>query len=113
MPIGTTVAFNPVDSYIPGKKNHVWKLIYDGSGETLIDVKDTRSFIWTFNEPGFYTLNLEVEDSNGNISTFNKQGYIRVINHKNQPPGEFLPSVTSDTFRKRSIYELKTTPQYF
>jgi hypothetical protein len=111
IPIGTTVVFNPIDSLIPGKKNHVWKLIYDGSGEEIINIKDAQSFIWTFNQPGFYTIYSSVEDSNGNVSVHDKNGYIRVIDHKNPPPGELVLSVTSDTFRRRSIYELGSKPQ--
>jgi hypothetical protein len=111
IPIGTTVVFNPVDSLIPGKKNQTWKLIYDGDGSEMINIKNAESFIWTFNEPGFYTLYSSIEDSNGNISVHDKSGYIRVIDHKNAPPGEIITSVTSDTFRERSIYEFDSKPQ--
>ena len=111
IPMGSTVVFNPLDSFIPGKKNHLWKLIYDGSGEEIINIKDVSSFIWTFSDPGFYTLYLQVEDSNGNLSIFEKNGYIRVIDHKNPPAGEIVNVVNSDIFRKRAIYEKITTPQ--
>jgi len=104
VPIGTTVVFNPVGSFIPGKKNHIWRLKYDVTSETLIDIKDAQSFIWTFNKPGFYSLYLSVEDTNGNISVFDRQGYIRVINHKNPAPGEIVDLVNSDTFKRRTIY---------
>ena len=90
---------------IPGKKNHVWKLIKGETEEELINIKDTPSFIWTFNQPGFYDLYSSIEDSNGNKSVFDKKGYIRVIDHKNPAPGEIVDTVTSDTFRRRSIYE--------
>jgi hypothetical protein len=111
IPIGTTVIFNPIDSLIPGKKNHIWKLIYDGDGSEIINIKDAQSFIWTFNAPGFYTLYSSVEDSNGNVSVHNNSGYIRVIDHKNPAPGESVTSVNSDTFRRRAIYELGSKPQ--
>ena len=89
----------------------MWKLIYDGDGSEIINIKDAQSFIWTFNEPGFYTVYSSVEDSNGNVSVHDKSGYIRVIDHKNAAPGELVTSVTSETFRKRSIYELGSKPQ--
>jgi len=111
VPMGSTVVFNPLDSLIPGKRNHVWKLIYDGSSEEIINIKDVKSFIWTFNKPGFYSLYLQVEDSNGNVSIFDKKGYIRVIDHKNPPAGEIIEYVNSEIYRKRAIYEAKTTPQ--
>jgi hypothetical protein len=111
IPIGTTVIFNPIDSLIPGKKNHIWKLIYDGDGSEIINIKDAQSFIWTFNAPGFYTLYSSIEDSNGNVSVHNNSGYIRVIDHKNPAPGESVTSVNSDTFRRRAIYELGSKPQ--
>jgi len=105
IPLGTTVVFNPIDSFIPGKKNHVWKLIKGESDEELINIKDAQSFIWTFNQPGFYDLYASIEDSNGNKSILDKKGYIRVIDHKNPAPGEIVNTVTSDTFRRRAIYE--------
>jgi hypothetical protein len=111
VPMGSTVVFNPIDSLIPGKRNHVWKLVYDASNEEIINVKDVKSFIWTFNKPGFYSLYLQVEDSNGNLSIFDKKGYIRVIDHKNPPAGEVIEYVNSEIFRKRAIYEAKTIPQ--
>jgi hypothetical protein len=52
-----------------------------------------------------------VEDSNGNVSIFDKKGYIRVIDHKNPPAGEIIEYVNSEIYRKRAIYEAKTTPQ--
>jgi hypothetical protein len=111
VPIGTTVIFNPIDSLIPGQKNIVYNLINDDDNENLIEIKDAHFFIWTFNQPGFYTLNVKIEDSNGNVYTHDKKGYIRVIDHKNPPPGEIVEHVNSDIFRKRAIYEKKTIPQ--
>jgi len=111
VPIGTTVIFNPIDSLIPGQKNIVYTLINDDDNENLIEVKDTHAFIWTFNQPGFYTLHAKIEDSNGNVYIHNKKGYIRVIDHKNPPPGEIVDLVNSDIFRKRAIYEKVTRPQ--
>ena len=112
VPLGTTVVLNPVDSLIPGKKNHSWKLIKDESGDVIIDIKDAQSFIWTFQEVGFYHLYLEIQDSNGNVSVYDKPGYIRVIDHKNPAPGEIVNLVNSDIFRKRSIYEINSHPQF-
>ena len=105
VPLGSTVVFNPIDSFIPGKKNHVWKLIKGETDEELLNIKDTPSFIWTFNQPGFYDLYASIEDSNGNKSILDKKGYVRVIDHKNPAPGEIVNTVTSDIFRRRAIYE--------
>lgn len=104
VPIGTTVIFNPIDSFIPGKKNHTWRLTYEPTDELLIDIKDAQSFIWTFNKPGFYTLYSSIEDSNGNVSVFERKGYVLVIDHKKPAPGDFVDVVNSDTFKQRTIY---------
>jgi hypothetical protein len=111
IPIGTPVIFNPIDSFIPGKNSHTWILTDDDSGKVIINVKNTKYFIWRFDTPGFYTLYLSVKDSNGNITEFKKNGYIRVINHKIAPPGETVKLVNSDTYRKRSLYEIGSNPQ--
>ena len=111
VPMGTTVIFNPIDSLIPGQKNIVYNLVNDDDNEQLIEIKDAHFFIWTFNQPGFYTLHVKIEDSNGNVYKHDKKGYIRVIDHKNPAPGEIVEYVNSDVFRRRAIYEKKTTPQ--
>lgn len=105
VPIGSTVIFNPIDSFIPGKKNHTWKLTKGETREELLNIKDAQSLIWTFNQPGFYDIYASIEDSNGNLSILDKKGYIRVIDHKSPAPGEIVSTVTSDTFRRRAIYE--------
>jgi hypothetical protein len=110
IPIGTTVVFNPIDSFIPGKKNHIWELKFDYTDETLINIKDAQSFIWTFNKSGFYSLYSSVEDSNGNKSVFNKEGYIRVIDHKKPSPEEIVTIVNSDTYKQRTIYRERLRP---
>lgn len=111
VPIGTTVIFNPIDSLIPGQKNIIYRLINDDDNENLIEIKDAQYFIWTFNQPGFYTLYVKIEDTNGNTYIHDKKGYIRVIDHKNPAPGEIVDLVNSDTYRRRSIYDIKTLPQ--
>ena len=111
IPLGTPVIFNPIDSFIPGKNSHHWILTDDDSGDVIIDIIDTPSFIWKFDKPGFYGLYLSVKDSNGNITEFSRSGYIRVINHNIAPPGESVKLVNSDVYRKRSIYEKGNNPQ--
>ena len=104
IPVNTTVFFNPIDSYIPGKKNHVWGVYNEDTGEKLIQVRGENSLIWTFVEVGNFSVELLMQDSNGNEINVYKKGLVRVINHKKPDPQDLVPEIVdSDDFRVRSI----------
>lgn len=105
IPVGSTVFVNPMDSLIPGKKNHVWTLRDSSSGKVVIKVKKTPYFIYTFLRDGFYDISCEVEDANGNKAYVEHNGKIRVINHKRPDAEDLVPSiVNSSDYSYRSIY---------
>lgn len=105
IPVNTTVFFNPIDSYIPGKKNHVWSLYNEDTGEKLIQVRGENSLIWTFVSTGNYSVSLSMEDSNGNQIEVYKKGLVRVINHKKPDPQDLVPEIVdADDFKIRSFF---------
>jgi len=105
IPIGTPVFINPLDSNIPGKKNHEWQLIEQSTGNVIVDVKDVPYFIWTFTVPGYFDLVITIEDTNGNIYTTTKNAYIRVVDHSAIFNGETVPHIiNSNDFRDQAIY---------
>lgn len=106
VPIGSTVVINPLDSNIPGKNGHNWKLIENSTGNKIVDIKDVQYFIWNFKTPGYYDLFLEIKDANGNIYKAEKKGYIRVVDHKSVFEGEIVPhQINSNDFKVQAVYE--------
>jgi hypothetical protein len=105
VPLATTVFINPIDSLIPGKKDHIWTLIDSENGNVIVKLKSTPYFIWTFVNPGFYTLSCELQDANGNIYQTTENGKIRVIDHKEAFAGDLKPEIVNpDDYLLRSIY---------
>ena len=105
VPLATTVFINPIDSLIPGKKDHIWTLIDSENGNVIVKLKKTPYFIWTFVNPGFYTLSCELQDVNGNIYQTTENGKIRVIDHKEAFAGDLKPEIVNpDDYLLRSIY---------
>jgi hypothetical protein len=106
IPLATTVFVNPVDSLIPGKKNHVWILTDTDTGEEIVRIRKSPYFIWTFTNPGFFNLSCELQDANGNKYSVEHKGKIRVIDHKEAFAGDLKPEVVNpDDYLIRSIYE--------
>lgn len=106
IPMLSTIFINPIDSLIPGKKDHEWTLKNAKSGETVVKIRKTPYFIWTFDKPGLYTLVCTLKDANGNLYETEHDGKIRVIDHKNPKPGDIAPEVVDPKdFLIRSIYE--------
>jgi len=106
IPLASTIFINPIDSLIPGKKNHIWSLVDTESGEEVVRVRKTPYFIWTFLKPGFYTISCQLQDANGNLYETTHKGKIRVIDHKTPFAGDLTPEVVNpEDFLKRSIYE--------
>ena len=106
IPLATTIFINPIDSLIPGKKNHVWTLTDTETGEIIVKLRKTPYFIWTFLKPGFYTISCELQDANGNIYENEHKGMIRVIDHKEAFAGDLKPDVVNpDDYLLRTIYD--------
>ena len=105
IPLATTVFINPIDSSIPGKKNHIWTLTDTETNEIIVKLKNTPYFIWTFVNPGFYTLSCELQDANGNIYNTEEKGKIRVIDHKEPFGGDLKPEIVNpEDYLLRTIY---------
>lgn len=105
IPIGATVFINPINSLIPGKKNHTWTLTNAYSGEEIIKIRKTPYFIWTFVKPGSYTIHCELQDANGNVYETTHKGKIRVINHKEIKENDIKPEIVNNNdYNLRSIY---------
>ena len=106
IPLATTVFINPIDSLIPGKKNHIWTLTDTETGENIVKIKKSPYFIWTFVNPGFYTVSCELQDANGNTYSVEHKGKIRVIDHKVPFAGDLIPEIVNpQDYLIRSIYE--------
>lgn len=80
VPMLSTVFFSNYDSSIFGKQNNRWVLSNAKTNETLLDVKFTPYFIYTFTEAGYYSLFNSVEDSFGNVYETSKPAFIKVVN---------------------------------
>lgn len=105
IPLATTIFINPIDSLIPGKKNHIWTLTYTETGEEIVKLRNTPYFIWTFVNPGFYTITCSLQDANGNVYEVQHEGKIRVIDHKTPAAGDLIPEVVNpEDYLVRSIY---------
>jgi hypothetical protein len=105
IPLATTIFINPIDSLIPGKKNHVWTLTDTETGEDVAKIRKTPYFIWTFVNPGFYTISCSLQDANGNLYETQHKGKIRVIDHKTPFAGDLIPDVVNpEDYLVRSIY---------
>jgi len=105
IPIATTIFINPIDSLIPGKKDHIWTLRDTESNNVIVKIRKTPYFIWTFVTPGFYTISCELQDANGNIYETEHKGKIRVIDHKTPFAGDLTPEVVNPSdYLLRSIY---------
>lgn len=91
IPLLSTVVFNNYASNIYGKTNNKWILSNSESQEELLNIKGSPYFIYTFVNPGFYTIYNQVEDSAGNVFESSKPGFIKVINHKDKRPDDRRP----------------------
>lgn len=101
---GTTLFLNSFPSKIVGVKSHYWR-IYDNTNTLMYDT--TNDFlIWTFCEPGTFTIELKITDIAGNSYLVRRDGFIQVvspeiINHElpglgwsppNIPPSAPIPT---------------------
>jgi len=91
IPLLSTVVFNNYASNIYGKINNKWILSNTESQDELLNIKGSPYFIYTFVNPGFYTIYNQVEDSEGNIYETSRPGFIKVINHKDKRPDDIRP----------------------
>ena len=105
IPLATTIFINPIDSLIPGKKDHIWTLSDTETGEVIVKIRKSPYFIWTFLNPGFYSIACELQDANGNIYETSHSGKIRVIDHKEAFAGDLKPEVVNpNDYLLRTIY---------
>ena len=91
IPLLSTVVFNNYASNIYGKKNNKWILSNSETGDELLNIKGSPYFIYTFVNPGYYTIYNQVEDSAGNVYEVSKAGFIKVINHKDKRSDDMRP----------------------
>lgn len=91
IPLLSTVVFNNYASNIYGKKNNKWILSNSETKDELLNIKGSPYFIYTFVDPGYYTIYNQVEDSAGNIYEVSNPGFIKVINHKDKRPDDVRP----------------------
>ena len=91
VPLLSTVVFNNYASNIYGKNSNKWIISNSQTGQELLNVKETPYFIYTFTDPGYYTIYNQVEDSAGNVYQVSKPGFIRVINHREKRPDDPRP----------------------
>jgi PKD repeat protein len=85
------VVFNNYGSNIYGKQNNVWSLTDAKTGQEILNVKSTPYFIYTFTDPGYYTIYNMVEDSWGNVYEISKPGFIEIVDHKVKRPDDRRP----------------------
>ena len=110
IPLASTIFINPVDSLIPGKKEHIWTLVDAEKNEEIVKIRRTPFFIWTFTTPGFYTISCQLQDSNGNLYETHHNGKIRVIDHKEAFAGDLIPDVVNpNDYLLRTIYDNRKT----
>jgi len=103
VPLLSTVVFSNYASNIYGKNSNKWILSNPETGEEYLNVKETPYFIYTFINPGFYSIYNQVEDSYGNIYEVSKPGFIKVVNHKEKRADDPRPD-----FVDSSDYTLET-----
>lgn len=75
VPSGASILLSSDASKIAGKTNFSWKL-YDDTG--IIAEILNSTFMWTFNQPGLYTVELEIADSNGNKKSYMKKDFFDI-----------------------------------
>ena len=110
IPLASTIFINPIDSLIPGKKNHTWVLTDTETGEEIVRIRRTPYFIWTFTSPGFYSISCQLQDANGNTYETQHKGKVRVIDHKEAFAGDLIPEVVNpDDYLIRTIYDNRKT----
>ena len=75
VPSGASIMLSSDASKIAGKTKFSWKL-YDETG--IIGEVIDSAFMWTFNQPGLYTVELEIADSNGNKKSYMKKDFFDI-----------------------------------
>lgn len=87
---GTTVFISSYPSKIIGIKDHAWKL-YDSITGDLLASAQHPFMIWTFCNPGSYTVKLECTDIEGNEYNVTRKGWIVVESFNT--PNKSLPGL--------------------
>ena len=73
----TPVVFHHDNCRIPGKKNPIWTVKNDDTGQIEV-VSNGDNLMWNFTKPGKYSVSLSVEDSNGNKSFVEKKSFFMI-----------------------------------
>ena len=92
-----TIFFSNYNSAIYGKQNNVWILSDARTGEQILNVKNTPYFIYTFAQPGYYSIYNSVEDAFGNVFEVTKPAFITVVNHRDKNPNDENPFVVNSS----------------
>jgi photosystem II stability/assembly factor-like uncharacterized protein len=103
---GTTVFLSSFPSKIVGIRNHYWK-IYD-SRNILMYETSNDFLIWTFCDPGTYTIELKITDISGNSYLVRRNGFIevkspKIINHELPGLGWSPPNLPPDLLQIPSV----------
>ena len=102
---GTTIFLSSFPSKIVGIRSHHWK-VYDRRNILMFETSN-NFLIWTFCDPGTYTIELKVTDVSGNAYLVRREGFIEVesaeiVNHElpglgwsppNIPPTDSIGSI--------------------
>ena len=77
---GTTMFFNSYPSKIVGIVSHNWK-VFNQNLELLFETANDV-LIWTFCDPGVYTIELKITDISGNSYLVRRNGFVEVMSPK-------------------------------
>jgi hypothetical protein len=76
LPSGSSVLLSSDASTIAGKTNFFW-VLRDENNDQLVELVDP-TFMWTFNQPGKFTLSLVITDTNGNKKEYSKKDFFEI-----------------------------------
>jgi len=97
VPLLSTVFISNYNSGLYGKQNNTWILSDATNGREILNVKSVPYFIYTFTEPGYFSIYNSVEDAFGNVYEATKPAFITVVNHKevrlDDPNSEIVNSI--------------------
>jgi hypothetical protein len=81
IPLLSTVFLTNYTSNIYGKNLNTWRIYNSKTEEKILDVRGVPYLIYTFAQPGYYSIQNTVEDANGNVYAITETAYITVKDH--------------------------------
>lgn len=81
IPLLSTVFLTNYTSNIYGKNLNTWRIYNSKTEEKILDVRGVPYLIYTFVQPGYYSIQNTVEDANGNVYAITETAYITVKDH--------------------------------